>query len=128
MPQHKPLLVLLEDDPDEAHLLQWQLQQHPEPGFQVLVAETLAAFFQLLKNLPEQPALLLVDLNLPDSSGLNTVTACRSCLPDVPLVVHSGWFDVAEQKDLLAAGAQACLTKGQPPAVLINQLLKLLER
>ena len=60
-----------------------------------------------------KPAVVLLDLSLPDSEGLSTVRAMRAALPGVPIVVLTGRDDNALAVAALQAGAQDYLVKGQ---------------
>lgn len=55
----------------------------------------------------------LLDLSLPDSSGIATVQAMRAALPEAPLVVLTGQDDNELAEAALQAGAQDYLIKGQ---------------
>ena len=60
-----------------------------------------------------RPDVLLLDLALADSSGIDTVTAMHKALPDAPIVVLTGNDDPAQAAACLVAGAQDYLIKGQ---------------
>ena len=68
-------ILLVEDDPSDAHLVRQILRSVRDVRFEITWVSNLAeARQQLLDNPPE---LILLDLSLPDSSGLATVTAGR---------------------------------------------------
>jgi two-component system KDP operon response regulator KdpE len=69
----------------------------------------------------EQPALVVLDLGLPDGEGLN---ACREIRrwSTVPIVVLSARHDDAEKVALLDAGADDYVTKPFSPAELVARL------
>ena len=60
-----------------------------------------------------KPDVVLLDLSLPDSAGLDTVRAMRAALPGVPIVVLTGHDDNALDNAALEVGAQDYLVKGQ---------------
>ena len=67
-----------------------------------------------LQKLAEGGAdLVLLDLGLPDSQGLDTYTKTQSQFPRVPIVVLSGLLDEAVAIKAVRAGAQDYLVKGQ---------------
>lgn len=56
---------------------------------------------------------ILLDLNLPDSSGLEAVRSINLVAPGVPVVVLSGWEDEALATRAVEVGAQDYLVKGR---------------
>lgn len=60
-----------------------------------------------------KPDVVLLDLALPDSTGLAAVKALRVVLPDVPVIVLTGQDDHDLAEEALRAGAQDYLVKGQ---------------
>ncbi len=63
--------------------------------------------------LRNKPDIVLLDLNLPDSAGLETIVKMRSVLPGVPIVVMSGNDDKVLAVSALNEGVQDYLVKGQ---------------
>ena len=73
-------------------------------------AKTLAEALDMVsRSLPE---VVLLDLALPDSSGIATVEAMHAAVPAVPIVVLTGNDDHAQAAAALLAGAQDYLVKG----------------
>ncbi|HBP16549.1 MAG TPA: hybrid sensor histidine kinase/response regulator [Planctomycetes bacterium] len=80
-------VLLVEDSPDLAQQLQLVLEQ---AGYEPWVALSLAAAKQALSG-DELPALILLDLNLPDGSGLELLEWMRAgAAREVPVVVLTG--------------------------------------
>ena len=83
--------------------------------FEVLPAATAAAALRLCRY--ETPDLLLLDLNLPDASGLDVLREIRATEaapafdPDLPVVVLSGRGDARERIRGLREGADDYLVK-----------------
>jgi PAS domain S-box-containing protein len=67
---------------------------------------------------------ILADLTLPDSSGLETVKTLLERAPDVPLVVLSGVADESLAARAVRAGAQDYLFKGEVSAPLLARSLR----
>ena len=92
-----------------------------EPDVQVLesasVDEALAA---ARANMDAR--LVLLDIHLPGTSGLDGVKTIRDTLPEVPVVVISASEDPADITRALDAGAMGFIPKSQPTAVLLNAL------
>jgi DNA-binding NtrC family response regulator len=71
------------------------------------------------------PDCVVLDLNLPDSHGPETVSRVKEVDPDVAVVVVTGENDAATAAACYRNGAQDCLIKGQfdPPLLLRSVLL-----
>lgn len=115
VPKHVPLLVV-EDDPGDYGLLRAALRQAglvPIGQSDTNVwARTLAEGIAAAR-LWTAFQLVLLDLSLPDSTGLDTVQSMRVAAPDLAIVVLTGHDDDALAAQALEAGAQDYLSKGQ---------------
>lgn len=67
---------------------------------------------------------MLVDLTLPDSSGLDTVTQLVEVQPNAPVVVMTGMQDEALALRIVQEGAQDYLVKGQIDSTLLVRTLR----
>jgi two-component system sensor histidine kinase/response regulator len=56
--------------------------------------------------------LVLLDLSLPDSHGLDGLSTMRKLVPQVPIVIMTGWHDQNTALEALKLGAQDYLLKG----------------
>lgn len=63
--------------------------------------------------LAQDVSLVMLDLNLPDSHGLETLRRVRSTTPDVPILVMSGETEQDIALQALRQGAQEFLLKGR---------------
>ncbi|RUM93020.1 MAG: DNA-binding response regulator [Thiothrix sp.] len=68
------------------------------------------------------PALVLLDLNLPDGNGLNLIPVIRKQSPDIHVVVMTIFDDSDHLFPALRAGASGYLLKDQPEDLLTAQL------
>ena len=102
--------LLIEDNPGDARLIEAMLRDEPDADVAVRHAGTLADATERVREGAVDVA--LVDLSLPDSFGLDTVSAVRTLLPDTPLIVLTGTRDEAVIADALRLGAQDYLVKG----------------
>ncbi len=112
----QPVSVLVvEDDPGDFGLIRAHVHRaglaRREDQEAVIWAKTLAEGVALARR--AEPDVVLLDLSLPDSSGLDTVHSIRAALPGVPLVVLTGHDDKQLALDALHAGAQDYLVKGR---------------
>ncbi|MBM79328.1 MAG: hypothetical protein CMJ78_01885 [Planctomycetaceae bacterium] len=90
--------------------------------------ETLEAACNHLRN-SEQTDVVVLDLHLPDSMGLETFTSLHRQFPEVPIVILSGQEDELFAVEALAQGAQDYVPKGTvDERVLVRSLLYAIER
>jgi serine phosphatase RsbU (regulator of sigma subunit) len=102
-------LLLVEDDEGDAFLVSELLREEEAP-FDLLRVRTLAEALELLDAEPVDCVLL--DLGLPDASGLGALQRLREAVPDVAHLVLTGDRDVQRGVEAVAAGAQDYLVKG----------------
>ena len=120
--EHRRLRVLLiEDNPGDARLIQAILGE-ARAVFDLEWADHLAAGLELLGAGPMD--LVLLDLGLPDSQGLETVARVRESAPRVPVVVLTGTDDNVLAMEALELGAQDYLIKGQVDTRLILRSIR----
>ncbi len=106
-------ILLIEDDAGDALLVQRSLVEPSGScaGFRLHRAASLAEGLESLARGGFE--LLLVDLNLPDSRGIETVRRVREHDAEVPIVVFSIAGDEDTALAALAAGAQDYLVKSE---------------
>lgn len=68
---------------------------------------------EAISQVPAPPDAVLLDLNLPDSNGLNTVIELRKAMPNVPIIVITGQDCLKLALDALKSGAQDYVLKGE---------------
>jgi Response regulator containing a CheY-like receiver domain and an HTH DNA-binding domain len=79
-----------------------------DDGIKTVEAGTLAEAIKLCQK--ERQVVLLVDLGLPDSKGIETVERLKKELPGATLVVITG--EAGVEKEAMNAGASAVIAKG----------------
>ena len=104
-------ILLVEDSPSDAVLLQESLSQHEVGGFQFTHAETWAEAAARLQQ--QSFDVLLLDLSLPDSTGRDTFVRARAAAPQLPIVVLTSVADEAVGLEAVRHGIQDYLIKGQ---------------
>jgi DNA-binding NarL/FixJ family response regulator len=70
----------------------------------------------------ERPGLAIVDLGLPDGSGVDLITRLRQTVPGCTIVVLTMTIDDSDVEACLDAGAQGYLRKDTPPQSLLLAL------
>jgi serine phosphatase RsbU (regulator of sigma subunit) len=104
-------ILLVEDNPGDARLLRETLREVPTAQFALTLVERLD---QALQSLAEKRFdVVLLDLSLPDSQGLETCARVHARAPQAPLVVLTGLDDETLAVQALQNGAQDYLVKGQ---------------
>jgi signal transduction histidine kinase len=116
-------VLLIEDDPDEQLLLSLHLNEAcgGEVTFTMESADTLQDGLARLAD--DRFDVVLLDLMLPDSRGIDTVIRAKAAAPDTPLVVMTNLADERMGLDAVAAGAQDFLVKGRHDALLLRRAL-----
>lgn len=115
-------VLLVEDNPGDAWLVRILLDEVGAERFAVTHAVSLGSAFELLDD--HDFDVLLVDLSLPDSSGLETVVKTRDRAADIPIVVLSGRDDEESALQALQSGAEDYLVKGQGDGEIISRSIR----
>jgi DNA-binding response OmpR family regulator len=110
-------VLLVEDNPGDARLIQEMLREATSTPFELECADRLSSGLEHLTH--EGIDVVLLDLGLPDSQGIDTLAKMRAEAPDIPVVVLTGLEDETLAVKAVQQGAQDYLGKGQ----LDNRLL-----
>ena len=120
-------ILLVEDNLADAYLLVEMLEQTDEQQWQIVQAKRLSIALEYLRE--SNFSIVLLDLSLPDSKGLNTVTQIQSAAQDLPIVVLTGTDDQELALQAVALGAQDYLVKGEiTTEVLVRAIRYAIER
>ena len=121
-------VLLIEDDPGDARLVRENLVDGLGAGTETIHRQSFRAALELVGG-PEKIDLALLDLNLPDSAGVESVKKLRAARPDIPIVVVTHLDDLAAALACIDAGAQDYVSKGElAPAALKRVVLHAIER
>ncbi len=85
-----------------------------------LVAGAGSGHQALLSFREHRPDVTLMDLRLPDMSGIDTMAAIRSEFPDARIVMLTTFEGDVEIRRALEAGARGYMLKSMPPQDLIE--------
>ena len=121
-------ILLIEDNPGDARLIEHMLKTVPGFVYEIFWVEDLPAGVDRLCQ--GQADVVLLDLGLPGSSGLQTLQRLLSQVQKTPaLVVLSGLSDEDVAMQAVQYGAQDYLIKGQvDSALLIRSIRYAIER
>ncbi len=116
----KPLQVLVvEDKKVNKTLLEKLLAKSTLAVFKVEYSESLDAAYAMLENCYFD--VVLLDLNLPDSKGLDTLVRVTEKDPHVAIVVTTGEYDEESGLKAITIGAQEYLVKGTYNAYMLSK-------
>jgi len=114
-------ILLIEDDREFADILMIRLRKETTPSLQITCFPTLK---QALEALAETPwDLILLDLMLPDSSGIQTFATVRAQARHTPIVIMSGLDSDSLAIDAVRKGAEDYLVKGEINSRLLLRVL-----
>ena len=115
-------ILLIEDNPGDVRSMQELLAGVKDVPFKVEYANRLSMGLQRLAD--GNIDVLLLDLSLPDSQGLETFLQAHVQAPEVPIVVLSGTDDDEVALEAVRNGAQDYLVKGQTDRNVLVRALR----
>jgi phosphoserine phosphatase RsbU/P len=119
----QPVRVLLvEDDHGDARLLREMLADAGAESSELMWSQCLDEALQRLNA--ESFEVILLDLSLPDSQGLETFTNVHVHSPHVPIVVLTGLDDESTALTAMGGGAQDYLIKGHVDGQLLMRAIR----
>ena len=104
-------ILLVEDSPADAYMVGQVLRQVPRLFFTLTHELQLGRGLERLRT--EEFDVLVLDLSLPDTHGLETVTRAVAEAGEVPIVVLTGQNDDSLGLKAVRLGAQDFLVKGE---------------
>jgi DNA-binding NtrC family response regulator len=95
---------------DDEKLFRWSLiKTLTRAGYQTLEGGTVEEAKQRIVN--EEPDIVLLDINLPDGSGIDVLKWARNSFPDMMFIMVTGRGKVKDAVDAMRSGAQDYLEK-----------------
>ena len=107
--QRRYRIVLVEDKPGDVEIARELLASSPSMALHLDVAMSLAQALRLLAH--GGAAAVILNLDLPDSQGVDTLHRVRAAAGGAPIIVLTVHEDAALREQLLAAGAEEVFTK-----------------
>jgi DNA-binding NarL/FixJ family response regulator len=105
-------ILVVEDDANTRSYIAHALESD-EGRYEVTTAGSRTAAFELLRRDP--PDVMLVDLGLPDGSGIELIRTAREMSADIHVLVISVFGDEASVIGAIEAGAHGYLLKSEAP-------------
>jgi len=115
-------ILLMDGDPEASDLIKGMLEEIKETRFHLVCAGKLQNGLKYLVN--EHFDVVLMDLYLPDSQGLDTLTMTKSHAPGVPIIVLSNLNDKVIAIKAVQQGAQDYLLKGHMHSEMIQRVIR----
>ena len=112
-------VLIIEDNPGDARLIEEMLKEAKRFQFNFFNQKTLSeGLEELLKN---EIDVILLDLNLPDCTGLNTISIIRDKVETMPIIILTGRDDEDLAINSLKLGMQDYLVKGKIDPILLER-------
>ncbi len=104
-------ILVVEDNLGDFILLQEYLEMTQLAIGNIVRAEGMSEVDSIVNN--NNINLVLLDLTLPDSSGIDSVISVNNVLPQIPIIVLSGLSNIHIATEAITLGAQDYLVKGE---------------
>ena len=119
----KTRVLVVDDEPGDIFLLREMVEEGPNSRFQVVAeAGTLEDALRVLGRGGIE--VVLLDLQLPDSRGVDTFILAHAAVPDVPIIVLSESDDEELALKTVQFGAHEYIVKGRVDAHLLQRALR----
>ena len=111
-------LLLVDDDATFVHVLARALGSR---GFHVLTAHTLTEALALARQ--NNPRYCVLDLKLGDENGLRLIPELNSLIPDIHILLLTGYASIATAVEAIKRGAHDYLAKPVDADAVVRALL-----
>jgi len=101
-----PRVLVVDDDPDARELLRVYLTAK---GYEVTEAETGGEGLRRIRE--DRPHLVLLDINLPDITGLDVLREAKALDPALGVIMVTGLQEEEVGREAMQAGAFDYITK-----------------
>ncbi len=122
LPKADLKVMIVEDNPGDQFLVSELLGLLRIHTSNICIADTIADAKVLLTNC--KPDIILLDLTLPDSSGIETFQQLNTLEPTIPIVILSGIDDTNLALQAITFGAQDYLQKGDFDEKLLSRSIQ----
>jgi two-component system, NarL family, sensor histidine kinase UhpB len=114
-------ILLVEDNPGDAVIINEMLKEIYDTNFELIHFKRLQ---HGLEHINEDFDIMLLDLNLPDSRGIETFNTMNKHAPELPIIILTGLIDEDLAINIVSEGAQDYLVKGQIDKQLLSRSIK----
>jgi diguanylate cyclase (GGDEF)-like protein len=123
MPKEPIRVLLVEDNPGDARLIKEMLSKpaYSDAAYQISQAGNYAFALQVCSHAAFD--VILLDLNLPDSTGLETLEGLNETFPHIPIIVLTGLNDSGLTMRSVQHGAQDYIPKEECTTQLLTRVI-----
>jgi len=114
-------ILLIEDNPGDARLIKEALSETEKIFIEIHHITCLAQIKQAIKDNPID--VIVLDISLPDTSGLDTVRKTKEIAPETAIIVLTGVVDEELAYRAVQEGAQDYLVKGLVDAHVLERVI-----
>ncbi|MDW5550257.1 PAS domain S-box protein [Methanosarcina sp.] len=118
----KVKILLFEDNPGDAGLIEEMLEEFADFQYEFKTVQTLNEGLSLLKK--NRLDIILSDLGLPDSYGIDTFLEIHARNSRIPIIILTGMNDEKIGVEAVKKGAQDYLVKGQVDGRLLRRSIQ----
>ena len=115
-------LLIVEDDPIFTNALMWQITRMGYDRMYIQSASSVEEFTELAKEFV--PEVILLDLNIVDSQGIDTYDAVISVYPNSAVIILSGMSDEELALKIVKFGAQDYLLKSDVSSKMLAKAIE----
>lgn len=115
-------ILLIEDNPGDTRLILEMLRLCPNISYELINADSLKSAFLFLAE--QSFDIILLDLGLPESQGINTLHTVLQHQISLPIVVITSFDDDNAGLSAVQIGAQDYLIKGQIDSSLLIRTIR----
>ncbi|MEL7669776.1 MAG: PAS domain S-box protein [Methanobacterium sp.] len=115
-------ILLFEDNPGDTGLIEFMLEESTDFSYELKNVETLNEGLKSLKF--HSFDVILLDLGLPDSDGIETFIEVNKKCHETPIIILTGLTDGKTGINAVKMGAQDYLVKGQVESTLLERSIK----
>ena len=120
--EKKIKILLIEDNPGDAYLVEEHLEEFANFSYEFKNVGTLNEALNVLKE--QTFDVILLDLALPDSYGINTFLSIHNINPLIPIIILTGLNDEKIESYAVKKGAYDFLVKGQTEGRLLECIIQ----
>lgn len=111
-------VLLVEDNPSDAELIKEYID---EKTFIVIHVKSLTEALSVLGK--SDPDIIILDLGLPESTGIDTFRQFKKVVSKIPIVVVTGLDDPSVSMSAIREGAQDYIVKHDAQSEIINKTI-----